>query len=88
MREDSDAMCVFFALVWFGTSSALVGLKKKRWNSSFFFVAGISNFSLASKLAKQNWARESDLALQNDSVIIPGWIVNHHGLRLEFRSRN
>jgi hypothetical protein len=29
MREDSDAMCVFFALVWFGTSSALVGLKKK-----------------------------------------------------------
>jgi hypothetical protein len=57
----------FFALVWFGTSSALVGLKKKRWNSSFFFVAGISNFSLASKLAKQNWARESDLALQNDS---------------------
>jgi hypothetical protein len=67
MREDSDAMCVFFCfgLVWdffcFGW------VKKKRWNSSFFFVAGISNFSLASKLAKQNWARESDLALQNDS---------------------
>ena len=72
LREDSDAICLF-GLVWDFFCFSWVKKKKKVETTSFFFVAGISNFSLASKLAKQNWTRESDLAFQNDGYNT--WIV-------------